>query len=116
MFDAKQQKLDLHFVNFKYRKNYIRRVLGYFEDMQFELALNARQQAIECFYPSLIDSSRFNQTDRSLKKETRTLRASKLGVARLDFSAVDTILQVGENIEFEQPMYVIVVGKAATAE
>ena len=84
--------------------------------MKFELALNARQQAIECLYPSLIDSARFSQSDRNMKKETKTLRASKLGVARLDFSKVDSILQIGDNIEFEQPMYIIVIGKSTSAE
>ena len=91
MFDAGKQSLDIHFVNFKYRKSYIKRVTGGSDHAQFETALNARQQALECFYPTLIENARFSESEKALKKEMRTLRASRLGVARLALSRVDSI-------------------------
>ena len=46
----------------------------------------------------------------------RTLRASRLGVARLELSSVDSILQIGDNIEYNQPMYIVVLGKARVSK
>ena len=63
--------LDLHFVNFKYRRTYMKRIAGGSSStcgQEFETQLASRQQAIECFYPTLIDNSRYNQDEQSMKK------------------------------------------------
>lgn len=56
MFNAEDKMLDLHFVNFQYRKSFMKSVTqSSTNKLDFELALGARQQAIECLYPTLID-------------------------------------------------------------
>ena len=67
MFDEERQMLDLHFVNFKYRKSYIKRLLGNDETKNnYESAFSARQQTIECLYPTLIENSRcVNSSDKT---------------------------------------------------
>jgi len=62
------------------------------EQKAFELALAAKQQMIECLYPALIDSARFASGKSTMKKEMRTLRASRLGFVRLDFASVEKVL------------------------
>ena len=42
MFDKEKQMLDLHFVNFKYRKSYIKRLLGNEETKNYDSAFSAR--------------------------------------------------------------------------
>lgn len=42
MFDNEKQTLDLHFVDFKYRKSYMKRVTGDSDNAQFDTALGAR--------------------------------------------------------------------------
>ena len=46
-----------------------------------------------------------------MKKELLTLRASRAGIVRLNLASVDRILQLGDNIEFEQPMSLVIFGK-----
>ena len=60
--------------------------------MDFELVLGARQQAIECLYPTLIDQARFNSNKTAMNKTTKMLRASRLGVARIELSSVDKVV------------------------
>lgn len=47
-----------------------------------------------------------------MRQGMRTLKAARLGFIRLDLSAVDQIIQVGDNIDFDKPAYFIVIGKA----
>ena len=53
LFNEKTQVLDLHFIAFKYRKSYMQRFSA--DNADFEHAICARQQAIECLQPSLIN-------------------------------------------------------------
>lgn len=55
MFNQETQLLDLQFINFKYRKSYIKRIVGSVDNIKFDLAIGARQQSIECLRPTLID-------------------------------------------------------------
>lgn len=70
--------------------------------------------SIECLYPTLIGNSRFNPSERTLKKEMRTLRASQLGVARLEFSSVTSIQQIGDDISENQPIHILIQGRDTT--
>jgi len=101
MFNEEEKLLDLQFIAFKYRKSYIRRIAGSDDAMKFELALGARQQAIECLCPTLIDSCKYNSSKNCTNHKMKTLRASCLGVARLQLSKVDSIVQINDNIEFD---------------
>ena len=105
-FNEEQGVLDLQFVNFVYRKSYITRVTQNSDNLDFELALGSRQLSIECLYPSLIEK----------EKKKKTLRAQNIGTARLQLSSVDSIVQIGDNIEFDSPMYIIITGKDASQE
>ncbi len=90
MFNAEDKMLDLHFVYFQYRKSFINSVTQRSSNkLDFELALGARQQAIECLYPTLIDQGRYNADKKVLSMRTKMLRASRLGVARIELSSVD---------------------------
>ena len=91
-FNEEKCALDLHFINFKYRKSYIKSVLGSakVDQVAFELALGARQQTIESLYPALIDNA--HNTDSDVKARMHTLRASRLGFVRLELSQVDQII------------------------
>ena len=93
-------------MNFAYRKSYIKRITESSGSLDFELSLGARQLSIECLYPSLIETG----------KKKKTLRASSLGLARLQLSKVDSIVQIGDNIEFDKPMYIVVTGKDSSRE
>ena len=46
----------------------------------------------------------------------KTLHATCLAVVRLELSKVDSIVQIGNNIEFDSPMYVIVFGRDTAEE
>lgn len=90
MFNEQKNLLDLHFIAFKYRKSYMERVQGNTENSDFDSALEARQQGIECLQPSLIDRDGNLTSEGS--KQKKTLRTTRLGAARLELSQVDTIL------------------------
>ena len=59
----------------------------------------------------MIDNARYQTDKEKMKKELLTLRASRAGIVRLNLASVDRILQLGDNIEFEQPMSLVVFGK-----
>ena len=42
------------------------------------------------------------------------LRASRLGVARIELSSVDQILQIGDDIGFSKPVFFVIIGKDTT--
>ena len=87
MFNKQTQMLDLHFISFKYRESYLRRILGHDSELSdAESLLKAKQLSTECLYPSLIENSRFSAREKTFNRNMRTLRASRLGVVRLELS------------------------------
>jgi hypothetical protein len=110
MFVPSKKLLDLHFVQFKYKKGYRKQVLSSDED--FLNVIEQRQLAVESLYPSLIEGLNLRDGDRpSQSQRVNTLRPSKIGVVRLPFAKVTSIVQIGDDIRFEKPVHIIVTGQ-----
>lgn len=87
MFNKQTQMLDLHFISFKYRESYLKRFLGQDGELSdAESFLMTKQLSTECLYPTLIENSRFSVQEKTFNRNMRTLRASRLGVVRLELS------------------------------
>ena len=79
--------------------------------MEYESLISAKQLSTECLYPTLIENSRFNDAEKTFNRNMRTLRASRLGVVRLEFSSIDAVHQLGENIDKDKPLHIVIMGR-----
>jgi hypothetical protein len=109
MFINSKQLLDLHFVQFKYKKSYRKQVLSTDED--FLNVVGQRQLAIESLFPMMVEGLNLRDGDLPIQSQRmNTLRVSKIGVVRLPFEKVTSIAQIGNDLKCDKPIYIIVTG------
>jgi hypothetical protein len=118
LFNKEEQSLDLHFHMFKYKTEYLKSVMGFAgSNEDIELELEQKQFAFECLYPAMMKDlgGKKGQGSR-VSRHYSPLKSSKIGVTRLAMKEVRNVFQVGTDITFVKPLYVIVQGKNAQDE
>ncbi len=115
LFNSQAGKLDLHFAQFVYRPDYVMNFAT--SPQEFLTVLANRQTAVECLYPLYIGhqlSKDYNQAFS--RRDNCTMSPQLIGVARLNMNEVNSIVQIGDNITEDKPIYFLVLGKQGSTQ
>lgn len=115
LFNSEAGKLDLHFAQFVYRPDYIAKFAA--TQQEFLAVLQTRQTAVECLYPLYVGQQLSKDYHQGFSRRVQTIMSPQLvGVARLNLVEITGIVQVGDDITDDNPIFFVIVGRDSAVQ